>query len=749
MKFKFSKIFYLAFFFLILINNISKADQILKIKFLGNERIPDKTILMLTKFNIGDFFNEEVSNQIINNLYESNFFKDIQISFKDRILTIKVNENPLIDKINFSGVKAKKNLELIKSNLFLKPRSSYNETLAKEDLARIKSTLKDMGYYFGSVDVFVEQLNDNKINLNYDIKLGEKTKIKKITFIGDKKFKDSKLKNIIVSEEYKFWKIVSGKKYLNERLVAFDERLLRNFYLNKGYYNVEINSSYAKYLDSDEFEIIYNINANKKFYFNDLNLDFPIDYKNDNFNKIKKLFSRIKGEPYSLNTVNDIVEEIEVIVLNEQFDSTKTMVTEEIVSDKINLNFKIEESEKFTVERINIFGNNITRENVIRNNLELDEGDIFNEILTKKSENNLKSLGIFASVKSNVIDGNNNDSKIIEIDIEEKATGEIMAGAGFGTSGATFAVGVKENNYLGRGIKFDSNIEVSEDSVKGQLGITNPNYLNTDRSLSFNIQSSETDRLVDFGYKTNKTGFSVDTQFEYLRDLELGLGTSTYYETIETDSTASARQKKMKGNYWDTFVKLNLDYDKRNQKFKASKGFKSFYNIGIPIYSDTNTLTNSFNYKYYTELYEENITTASFQIRTANSISNEDIKLSERLFVPSRSLRGFEYGKVGPKDGDDFIGGNYMTSLNFTSTIPQLFPTAQNFDFLFFVDVANIWGVDYDSSLDSSNEIKSSFGIAIDWMTVVGPLNFSLAQPITKSDGDITESFRFNLGTTF
>lgn len=749
MKFKFSKIFYLAFFFLILINNISKADQILKIKFLGNERIPDKTILMLTKFNIGDFFNEEVSNQIINNLYESNFFKDIQISFKDRILTIKVNENPLIDKINFSGVKAKKNLELIKSNLFLKARSSYNETLAKEDLARIKSTLKDMGYYFGSVDVFVEQLNDNKINLNYDIKLGEKTKIKKITFIGDKKFKDSKLKNIIVSEEYKFWKIVSGKKYLNERLVAFDERLLRNFYLNKGYYNVEINSSYAKYLDSDEFEIIYNINANKKFYFNDLNLDFPIDYKNDNFNKIKKLFSRIKGEPYSLNTVNDIVEEIEVIVLNEQFDSTKTMVTEEIVSDKINLNFKIEESEKFTVERINIFGNNITRENVIRNNLELDEGDIFNEILTKKSENNLKSLGIFASVKSNVIDGNNNDSKIIEIDIEEKATGEIMAGAGFGTSGATFAVGVKENNYLGRGIKFDSNIEVSEDSVKGQLGITNPNYLNTDRSLSFNIQSSETDRLVDFGYKTNKTGFSVDTQFEYLRDLELGLGTSTYYETIETDSTASARQKKMKGNYWDTFVKLNLDYDKRNQKFKASKGFKSFYNIGIPIYSDTNTLTNSFNYKYYTELYEENITTASFQIRTANSISNEDIKLSERLFVPSRSLRGFEYGKVGPKDGDDFIGGNYMTSLNFTSTIPQLFPTAQNFDFLFFVDVANIWGVDYDSSLDSSNEIKSSFGIAIDWMTVVGPLNFSLAQPITKSDGDITETFRFNLGTTF
>ena len=203
----------------------------------------------------------------------------------------------------------------------------------------------------------------------------------------------------------------------------------------------------------------------------------------------------------------------------------------------------------------------------------------------------------------------------------------------------------------------------------------------------------------------------------------------------------------MEGSYWDTFVQLNLDYDKRNQKFKASKGFRSYYNLDLPIISDTNTLTNSYNVKYFTELYDDNITTASFFIKSANSITNEDVKLSERLFVPTRLLRGFEYGKIGPKDGSDFVGGNYLTSLNFNSTIPQLFPNAQNFDFLFFIDAANVWGVDYDSSIDTSNSLRSSIGLSVDWMTVVGPLNFSLAQPITKSKTDAVSYTHLTLPT--
>ena len=171
--------------------------------------------------------------------------------------------------------------------------------------------------------------------------------------------------------------------------------------------------------------------------------------------------------------------------------------------------------------------------------------------------------------------------------------------------------------------------------------------------------------------------------------------------------------------------------------------------IDLPLISDSNTLTNSYTYKVYTDLYENNVTSLSFYIETANSVTNDDIKLSERLYIPSRKLRGFESGKIGPKDGNDFIGGNFATAINFNSTLPVIFENAQNLDASIFVDIANLWGVDYDSSIDDSNRIRSSIGIGIDWFSAVGPINFSLTETLSKKSTDITESFRFNIGTTF
>ena len=277
--------------------------------------------------------------------------------------------------------------------------------------------------------------------------------------------------------------------------------------------------------------------------------------------------------------------------------------------------------------------------------------------------------------------------------------------------------GVKENNYLGQGIGLDANLTVSEESIKGLLGVTNPNYKDSDKSVYLNVQATEEDQLSNFGYKSNKTGFSLGTDFEYLRNLNLGLGTSSFYENIDTNTNASARQKKQKGDYWDTFLNLRFDYDVRNQKFRTTDGFRNIYAINIPVVSETNTLTNSLNYKVFKELFENNITSASFIIKSANSLTNDDIKLSERLFVPSRRLRGFENGKIGPKDGADYIGGNYMATLNISTTLPQILPNAQNTDFLFFFDAGNVWGVDYDSSLEENSKIRSSIGIGVDFFT--------------------------------
>ena len=733
----------------LLIHSIVNAANIKEIIIEGNKRVSKETILMFSDININENIDEKKINEILINLYESNFFDNVNVDLKDSILKIFVKELPIIESINFTGLKANKHKEAVKKNLKLRSRSSYNKFLLFEDKKEISKTLRELGYYFSNIDTFIEDLGDNKVNVNYKIDLGNKAKIKKISFIGNKIFKEGKLRSLIISEEYKFWKFISGKKFLNENLIRMDERLLKSFYLNKGYYNVKINTSFAKIINDDQFELIYNIDPGKKIYFNDLSILFPNDFRSENFDELSEFLVKLKGEPYSINTIEKILNRIDKISINDEFQSVKSEAQENFNLDKINITFIIQESEKFIVDKINIYGNNITRESVIRNQLEIDEGDLYNEILTKKSENNLKSLNFFSKVKTTIVEGEKEGSKIINIDVNEKPTGEISAGAGFGTQGGTISFGVRENNYMGKGLSIDTRATLTEDSFKGKFSVTNPNFKNSDKSVFLNLEALENDQLKNFGYKTNKTGFEIGTTFEYLDDLNLGLSTRSFYEVIDTDSTASARQKKQEGNYWDSFVKMYFDYDKRDQRYKTTDGYRSNYSIDIPIVSDTNTLTNTYIYKYYSELYENNISSFSLYLRAANSLTGDNVKLSERLFIPSNRLRGFEKGKVGPKDGDDFIGGNYVSAINISSTVPQFLPNLENLDVLVFFDAANIWGVDYDSSLNGSGKIRSSVGIGVDWYTVVGPLNFSLTETISKDSSDITESFRFNIGTTF
>ena len=748
MMFRNQTILSLIIFFIFFCFN-AYAKNVEKITVEGNDRVSDQTIIMFSNVKIQDEMNSNNLNNILKNIYESNFFEDVKVNFENNILRIIVVEKPIIEDVRYEGLKSNKIQETILDLRVLKPKSSFDESLLKKDRDNIYDILLDLGYYFAKVETNLQKLENNKLNLIYNINLGEKSKIRKISFIGDKIYKDKKLKNIIVSEEYKFWKFISGKKFLHEHIIELDKRLLKNFYLNKGYHDVQINSSFAKMVEDNNFELIYNISAKEKFYFDNIELQLNNDFDISNFKEVVDFFKELKGEPYSIYRIKNIINKIENIALSEQFESVKVIPIEKIVSNKINLKFQIEDSEKFFVEKINIFGNNVTQENVLRNQFLIDEGDPFNEILYNKTINNIKSLGFFKSTTAEIVKGTDENSKIINITIEEKATGEISLGAGTGTSGATVAFGVKENNFLGKGINLDAVATATEETIKGQFYVKNPNYKNSDKSIYGGVEAIEIDRSTEFGYKTNKTGFSFGTEFEYLDDLNLGIGFTNFYERIKTDGSASALQKTQDGNYWDTFLKLDFNYDKRNQKFQTTDGFKSFYSLDLPLVSDTNTLVNSYQYDYYTELYEENITNASFFVRAANSISGDNIKLSERLFIPGRKLRGFERGKIGPKDGEDYIGGNFITAANISSTVPQLLNNLQEVDFIMFFDVANVWGVDYNSSLDDDGKFRSSVGLGIDWMTPVGPLNFTFAQPITKESTDKTETFRFNLGTTF
>tara|TARA_Y100001970_G_scaffold244072_1_gene309871 strand:- start:926 stop:3163 length:2238 start_codon:yes stop_codon:yes gene_type:complete len=743
------KKFIITVLFFVFSSNFLLADEIKKILIDGNKRITDDTIIVFSGIKIGSQVNSDVLNEIVKKLYETNFFNDIKINYNKGILNLKVSENAIIQSVIFNGVKNKRILNTLEENILLKEKNSFFETYIKDDEDKITNILRTNGYYFAKVDSKYLKNDNNTVDLIFDINLGERALIEKIKFIGNKVLKDRNLKQVIVSEEAKFWKIISKRKYLDVQRIELDKNLLKNYYKNNGYYNVSIESSSAQLVNDEYFELIFNINAGEKFYFRNISLELPSNYSNENFKSINSLFKKLKNNVYSLKKIEEILKEIDEIALSKQFEFISAKYNEKIVDkNKIDLNIKIKESEKIYVDRIKVFGNYSTQENVIRNTLLIDEGDPFNEILLNNSINDLKYKNIFKSVKLKVEDSDDSFKKNIIISVEEKPTGEISAGAGAGTSGTQISFGIAEKNYGGTGVRLDTNFLISDTTVRGKFSVDNPNFKNSDRSLRTTLESTSTDQMKNFGYENTRTGLSFGTTYEQYRDIYFSPSFSNYFESLKTSSKASASKKKQEGNYFDSEFSYGLSLNKLNQRFQPTDGYKSTFYQTIPLVSDDYALDTAYEYSKFISPNDSLVLNVSLFARAVTSLNDKDVRVSKRVFVPSKKLRGFEYGRIGPIDGDEFIGGNYGSALNFNTTFPKLLPELQNIDFSIFFDAANVWGVDYNDSLDES-KIRSSTGLAVNWFTPIGPLNFSLATPITKADSDKTETFRFDIGTTF
>ena len=727
------------------------AETFSEFEISGNKRVSSKTIINFSKLEKNTELSKNDLNTALKNIYESNFFEEVSVNILNNKLLIKVKEYPIIQDIKFNGIKAKKHIELFKTVSTLQPKSSFNKFTLQDDVNKISNVLRKSGYYFSEVNVEQQVNSNNTIDLVYDIKMGNKAVINKISFIGDKKYKSRKLRNIIRSEEGKFWKFISQYKYLNKELTQLDKRLLKNFYLDNGYYQVEIEDAYSQILDEENFSLIYKIDAGKKFSFNKFKILLPDDYDTKDFDKLRKTFSSLENETYSYRGIQAILDEIDKIAAIENYEFIDVSV-DEIIKDgnKIDFVFKIKEGDRFYVETINILGNNITNEEFIRQQFIVDEGDPLNLLLHNKTVNRLKSTRIFKSVKSEIKESNTKGLKVIDITLEEKPTGEITAGAGYGTSGSTLAFGITENNFNGKGIRLDTNLQLTEESIRGKFSYTNPNFRYSDRKLTTTLESTVLDKEKTFGYKSSLNSFALGTSFEQYENLFFSPNLSIMHEELTTTPTASASYKKQEGSYFDTLFNYSLSYDKRDSVYRPKNGYISTIVQELPLISSNYSIINGYQITSYKEIVDQSVLSIGLYTRAINSLkSNQDVRVSKRMFLPKSKLRGFESGKIGPRDGKDFVGGNYMAAFNTSITLPYLFESFENIDFSLFYDAANVWHADYSRFVDQGNSIRSAAGVAVDVVTPIGPLSFSLTQPITKASGDVTESFRFNLGTTF
>ncbi len=733
---------------LFLFSNTLSAEIIKKIEISGNERVSDETIKVYGDISINQNIDNIKINEIIKNLYSTNFFEDINISVSNETLFIKLIEYPVINEIIIVGEKTNKYKEAIKDNIKSKKNGPFVKSLIKDDEIIIKKLYSSLGFNFLEVKSKVETFPKKRVNLYFEIEKGTKTKISKINFKGDRKIRDRRLRDIITSQESKFWKVLTRNTNLNESNLALDKRLLTNYYKSIGYYDVKVLSEIVELKEDSQAEITFNINAGKRYKISKISTKVDPVLDKELFLPLNDIYQKVIGNYYSPFTVKKLLDELDEIISNEDLQFIEHNVNEIINEETIELVINVLEGQKVIVEKIDILGNTVTNETVIRSGLLLDEGDPYSKVKIDKSIAQIKSKRIFGSVKENITDGSIPNSKKIEIVVEEMPTGEISAGAGVGTDGGSFAFSVQENNWLGKGVTLAASADVSEESLRGSLSFTDPDYNFTGNELSYYLKNIKNDKK-DSGYENRVFGAGIGLSYEKFKDIYFSPGIGLTFDDLTTDSTASELLKKQSGSTTDLMFDYALSTDKRDRRFMPTSGYLTSFFQELPLYADQPHIKNVFSTNHYKEFSEDFIGALKFSASAVNGLNDEDVRVSQRLELSSKKLRGFEQGKIGPKDGDDFIGGNYSTSLNLEANFPNFFPEKSNAEIGLFLDAGNVWGVDYSDTIDDSNKLRSTLGVNTSWLSPAGPLSFVFSKNITKASTDVDQTFNFRLGTTF
>tara|TARA_Y200000002_G_scaffold103903_1_gene84609 strand:+ start:4056 stop:6290 length:2235 start_codon:yes stop_codon:yes gene_type:complete len=734
---------------ILLLSSTVFADEKLNYEILGNKRISDQTILSIIEFKKNKNYKIDDLNNFQKKLYNTNYFSKVSIKINKNKINIVVEENPIIDFFYINGVVNNKREEFFYENLSLGQNKIFSEALLKKDIENIKANYQDAGFFDVTVDTSISKISGNALNVVINVQRKEKYKINRIYFIGNKKYKSSTLSDVVSSSEKGWWKFLGSTSLVNKNRINFDKNLLKRFYLNNGFYDVQITSSDINFIGSNLADITFSINSGIKYYFSKHELfDEDKNLNEDNIKDLNKIIAKKLQGTFSQKKLDNINKLLNEYLRNKKIEFVTFFNKVNKTGDKkLDVEFRFVKKPRRYVNLINISGNTITEEKVIRRNLLFSEGDSYLDYKVSKSIDKVKSLKIFKDVKFKT-ENSGNEKVDFNIYVEEQPTGSVSAGIGVGSSGSTISSTIVEKNLFGKGIMLDGNASFGTEKVSGNVGLSLPDFMNTGNTFNYNIFATNTD-FENSGYESKKIGNGLSTQYNVYEDISLRTGFAIDLDTIDTNDSASSLYKSREGDYLTYKGFYSISNDKRNSKFQPSKGYRVGFGQGLALPgSDITYIENNLDAAIYHSMSDNYIFSLKSGLNAINSIGDEDIKLSDRKFLRQSKLRGFESYGIGPKDGSDHIGGNYSVYASLSSTIPNPIPDSWNAKSFIFLDAGNVWGVDFDESLDS-NKIRSSAGISLEWVSPLGPLSITLAENISKADGDLEESFSFQIGSSF
>ena len=735
---------------------IANAATVNAIQVIGSERVEPSTVLTYLSLKRGDEVTQEALDEALKSLFATGLFADVQVSETAGVVTVHVVENPIINEVAFEGNKELED-EKLQAEIQARSRQVFTRSSVQNDVARLYDIYQRNGRFSADIQPTIIKLDQNRVNLVFEITEGPLTEIESIRFIGNKRFDDEALRAVVASKEAHWYNILSSNDRFDEDRLAYDQELLRQFYLKEGYADFRIISSSSELSqDKTKFFITMQVDEGNRYRVNDVRVNSQI--RNLDPSALLSEMALRKGDWYNADKVKTSIDKVTKKLGDLQYAFVNVVpdVNRNKEAGTIDLLFNINETPRVYVERINIDGNVRTLDKVVRRQMQLAEGDPFNRSLLSKSEQKVKDLGYFSKVDVKTLPGSTPDKTVVDVNVEEQSTGEVSVGAGFSTADGPLAdFHIREKNLLGKGQDLGFSATIAGARTEFDISFTEPYFLDRDLSAGVDLFHTTKDQQDESSFDQKRTGGSLRMGYPMSENLR-----QTWKYRIENneidnvDADASRYVKDQTGSRVTSAVSQRLDYTDVDSKIYPTDGYSAWLDTEIAgLGGDAEYVMGKLGAGYYYPVADGWVLSAVAETGIVSSYGDENVKINERFFLGGTNLRGFEKAGLGPRDlaTDDSLGGNQFYRGTLELKFPVGLPDDMGVAGHAFTDAGSLWGIDDAATVDLVDEssLRLAAGVGLSWRSPMGPVRIDLAQPILKEDYDVDQIFRFSFGTQF
>ncbi len=734
-----------------LAQSLSTPERIEKIEIFGNKRISTATVLSYTSLSIGDLASKTSLNNAVESLYGTDLFKDIRIEVDGGLVQIYLLENPIINRVNIEGNDVISDEKLLEF-LDIQPRRVYTKELALGGVERLVKIYEASGRHAAIINPEVIELDENRVDLIFSVDEGPLVKIKSISFFGNSAFTDRKLRSVIASRENRWWAFFAATDKYDKGRLDYDIRLLRQFYLQRGYADIEVTRAVGGLLPNRSgFAVSFLLNEGLRYKVDAVKIQSKIP--NIDIDKMRSLVSFESGEWFDLRTLEQGLLEIGEELGNYGYAFVDVIPDVKTNQDTgtLEVAIMIGEAKKNFVERIEIINNSRTLDTVIRREMELVEGDAFSNLKLDRSLRNVRNLGYFSDVKVRNYVGSSDGQTVTEFDVEEQSTGELSVGIGYSSLTQMNAkLGINERNFRGTGRALEALIGFSDESTDISVGLTEPYFLGRDLSASASVFN---EKQSGNGAKQDRMGFDFGIGFTAAKDIYHRLGyVLAEGKTVESSNTATSITGENGSKLLQSSLSYTIGRDTRDNRRDPNDGklvelFQEVAGLGGDVTFSKTKVQSAF---YKPMLFDSVVFGLKGQFGYVTGLG-EKVTRSQRFFIGGHDVRGFDAGGIGPRDtgSNNAVGGNYLLN----GSIEVVSTAGINKDlgvrWTVFSDFGSVWETDYPSGVTGADEklLRTSIGFGILWDTAIGPLSFYWANAISKESYDKLQDFQFTIGT--